>query len=358
MTSRKIGVTFFKNIQSTLADGLNWNKARLHCMTSLVQGILYTRNVNLARIAASDKIDDGSEAAESSKYRRFQRFFSNFEMPLEDLSRLIRCKIPKPSEGYTLSMDRTNWKFGKKHINVLTVGINVGSVCIPLAWKVLPQSTKNGNSNTKHRQWLIKSVLQVLPAQEIRVLLMDREFCGDEWLKWLDDHDIGFVLRIRKNTIVGERAAHEYKSKPVDRLEVWGMALHFGGKVEKGKRIYVVSNRFKGKGALEIYRRRWGIEQLFSHLKKRGFNLEDTHLTDKKKLERMMGLVSVSFLLSYGWGLHLRTYEKQTAYYRRKSHYNYGLGRLTTMVTAPQKHESLIDEFFRWLKSNTLVQAC
>lgn len=357
MRPRKIGVTFFKNIQSTLADGLSWNKARLDCMTSLVQGILHTRNVNLARIAASDKIDDGSEATESSKYRRFQRFFSDFEMPLEDLSRLIRRKIPKPPEGFTLSMDRTNWKFGKKHINVLTVGINVGSVCIPLVWKVLPQSTKNGNSNSRHRQWVIRRVLQVLPVQEIRVLLMDREFCGDEWLKWLDDHGIGFVLRIRKNTIVGDRAAHEYKRKPEDRVEVWGIPLYFGGKVEKGKRIYVVSNRFKGKEALETYRKRWGIEQLFSHLKKRGFNLEDTHLTDKKKVERMMGLVSVSFLLSYGWGLHLRTYEKQTVYYRRKSHYNYGLGRLTTMVTAPQKHEALIDEFFRWLKSDELVQA-
>ena len=152
-------------------------------MTSLVQGILHTRNVNLSRIASCDKIDDDSDATESSKYRRFQRFFSNFEMPVEDLSRLIRCKIPKPGDGYVLSMDRTNWKFGKKHINVLTVGINIGKVCIPLVWKVLPQSTKNGNSSTKHRKHVIKQVLEVLPAGEIQALLMDREFCGDEWLE-------------------------------------------------------------------------------------------------------------------------------------------------------------------------------
>ena len=79
-------------------------------------------------------------------------------------------------------------------------------------------------------------------------------------------------------------------------------------------------------------------------------------MTDKKKMERMMALVSVSFLLSCGWGLHLRNYEKQTAYVRRKSHYNYGLGCLTRMVTAPQKHRKLITEFFRWLKSEKLVQ--
>ena len=251
-------------------------------MTSLIQGILHTRNVNLACIAACDELDGPSVASESSKYRRFQRFFSNFDMPLEDISRLIRRKIPMPAEGYTLSMDRTNWQFGKKHINVLTIGINVGSVCVPLAWKVLPQSTKKGNSHSRHRMSLIKKVLCILEASEIRVLLMDREFCGQEWLEWLewlDDQGIGYVLRIRKNTIVGDKSAHEYKRKPEQKVSVWDQPLYFGGKVVKGKRIYVVSNRFKGKEALEIYRRRWGIEQLFSHLKKRGFNLEDTHMT-------------------------------------------------------------------------------
>jgi len=239
---------------------------------------------------------------------------------------------------------------------VLTVGINVGSVCIPLVWKVLPQSTKNGNSNSRHRKNVIKQVLEILPANEIQALLMDREFCGDDWLEWLEENEVPFVLRIKKNTVVGNTLAHLYKRKPTDKVGVWGMPLFFDGKVDKGKRIYVVSNRINGKDAMEIYRRRWGIEQLFSHLKKRGFNLEDTHLTDKKKVERMMALVSVSFLLSYGWGLHLRSYEKQTAYYTRKSHYNYGLGRFTTMVTAPQKHGILVDEFFRWLASNELVK--
>ena len=82
-------------------------------MTSLIQGILHTRNINLARIAASEDLDDPSEATQSSKYRCFQRFFSDFEIPLGDISRLIRLKIPMSAEGYTVSMDRTNWQFGR-----------------------------------------------------------------------------------------------------------------------------------------------------------------------------------------------------------------------------------------------------
>lgn len=98
-------------------------------------------------------------------------------------------------------------------------------------------------------------------------------------------------MSIKNNTVVGDKLANEYKRKPDGKQSIWEQQLYFGGKVEKGKRIYVVSNRFEGKEALALYRRRWAIEQLFSHLKKRGIDLEETHMTDKKKLERLMALV-------------------------------------------------------------------
>ena len=54
--------------------------------------------------------------------------------------------------------------------------------------------------------------------------------------------------------------------------------------------------------------------------------------------------------------MHLRNYEKQIAYNRRKSHYRYGLGRLASMATAPHKHKELIEEFYRWIQSDDLVK--
>ncbi len=38
--------------------------------------------------------------------------------------------------------------------------------------------------------------------------------------------------------------------------------------------------------ALVMYGRRWGIECLFTALKTRGFNLEDSHVTDATRAER------------------------------------------------------------------------
>ena len=86
------------------------------------------RSVNLATVSTVLV----GEAQQSSVYRKYQRFFQKFEFPIEDISRLILSKIPRSKNGYTLCMDRTNWKYGKRHINILTVGILVGKVCVPI----------------------------------------------------------------------------------------------------------------------------------------------------------------------------------------------------------------------------------
>ncbi|WP_125468878.1 hypothetical protein [Methylomagnum ishizawai] len=44
------------------------------------------------------------------------------------------------------------------------------------------------------------------------------------------------------------------------------------------------------------------METLFGALKSRGFNLEDTHLTDPKRLAKLMGLLALAFAWSYRTG--------------------------------------------------------
>jgi len=211
-------------------------------------------------------------------------------------------------------MDRTNWKHGKRHINILTIGVVINKIAIPIVWKVLPQATKRGNSNAQQRIKLFTELLKVMPAEDIYALTMDREFGGEQWLKWLDSKDIGYVVRIKKSILVNGKSAHKYpetkKGKKTKKTTyiVMGMPLFFANKViqNKGRRdshLYVVSNRFSGRDALALYRMRWGIEQLFSHLKKRGFDLEATHMTDASKLEKLFAIVSLAFLfVFFDWG--------------------------------------------------------
>jgi hypothetical protein len=286
-----------------LCSELQWNKARISCLAILLVSMLRNRTVNLVKLSAEASGDTTSE----SLYRRFQNFFLRFAMPLEDIGRLVLSKLPKPADGWILSMDRTNWKYGKLHINILAVAVVVNKVAVPVVWMMLPQLTKRGNSNTKHRICLMERLLRILPAQDIRALTMDREFTGKEWLLWLDYQGVKYIARIRRNTLVdgspasGRRRAGQLR--PSQAKPIWGLALFFAGCRITGANtrdefLYLVSNHYHGKEATGIYRQRWGIEQVFSHFKKRGFDLETTHMTDGAKIEKLFAVLTLAFLVS------------------------------------------------------------
>jgi len=47
---------------------------------------------------------------------------------------------------------------------------------------------------------------------------------------------------------------------------------------------------------LEVYGQRWAVETAFAYLKSRGFNLEDTHLTQPQRLHLLLGLLGWTLL--------------------------------------------------------------
>ena len=276
-----------------------------------------------------------NDTRKESEYRKAQRFFEKFAMPLQDIGAFVLSQFAKPKKGWTLAMDRTNWKFGKTHINILTVGVVIQGDAIPIAWVELPQKTKRGNSNTAQRIEVIESVLKLMPANSIYALTMDREFIGMSWLKWLDDKGVGFIVRIKKNHKVNGLAAERFRQwrnwRSPELVDLWGLKFYFAAKaINRGRdsHLYVVSNKFKAKDALKIYKQRWSIELLFSHLKKRGFNLEDTHMTEAAKIERLFGVVTLSFLTTYSWGLILSANTSLNATEKRKSIFRLGLESL------------------------------
>jgi len=344
-----------------LAKSLDVNLARLKCLSLLISAILRHRTVNLTILATTK---DGNQCSNESRYRRFQDFFLKFSLCLPSVASFILQRIPKPKGGYVLAMDRTNWEFGRTTINFLAIAIVVGKVSIPIIWVVLPKKSKGGNSNTKQRIALTKKLLAMLPANEIRALTMDREFVGKQWLEWLDQQGVAYVVRVKKNTWVGWRPAIEYASLPGRRSskhqEVFGLQLYFASKrIKRGGRcshLLIVSNRFQGKEALALYRMRWGIERLFGHLKKKGFDLEATHMTDPRKLERLFAVVVLAFLFSFGWGCHLRASgEKTSAQSKRKSLFRLGLEDILSHLTghSPTRcNRKRWRAFLHWLKSS------
>ncbi len=84
----------------------------------------------------------------NSNYRRLQRFFAEVRFDYDAIACFIVRFMGIESGPWMLALDRTNWKFGKKHINILMLAICHKGVAVPLMWMVLGQA---GNSSTRHR---------------------------------------------------------------------------------------------------------------------------------------------------------------------------------------------------------------
>ena len=94
-------------------------------------------------------------AKPSSNERRIQRFMSRYALDFSSFGRFLLQLVPQ-SEDFVVSMDRTNWKFGRTDINVLMIAICYKGIAYLILWQLLP---KAGNSNTAERKALMEHFL-------------------------------------------------------------------------------------------------------------------------------------------------------------------------------------------------------
>ena len=96
-----------------------------------------------------------------------------------------------------MTLDRTNWKFGKVNINILVIGVIYKGLSLPLLWVFL--GDKRGNSSQIERIDLLKRYIRLFGASSIEFLTADREFVGEQWWQFLIDHKIRIFIRMRAN---------------------------------------------------------------------------------------------------------------------------------------------------------------
>lgn len=99
----------------------------------------------------------------------------------------------------TLALDRTNWKYGKKDINLLVLSVCVLD-CSLRSYRL--ELDSRGNSNTKEQIELLEQFIAQFVSARIDYLAADREFIGNDWFKYLDDNGISFIVRIKSNMLL------------------------------------------------------------------------------------------------------------------------------------------------------------
>jgi hypothetical protein len=227
---------------------------------------------------------------------------------------------------WVLAMDRTNWDFGKTTINILMISVMWNGMGIPLIWVLLP---KAGNSNTRTRICLLNRLHKVFPKLGIASLMGDREFIGDEWMAYLQHRKIPYIMRLRANQHV-VRYGHKTRSiadivqhlHRRQRMIIKGRCQLGQSADEESAAVRLVIMRLptgellalacsgNPRRALRDYRRRWTIETLFGNLKTKGFNMEDTHITDRTKLSTLLAVLALAVALSVKTGVAIARIRK------------------------------------------------
>ena len=167
----------------------------MDCFTGMLVGLMRIRSMNLTKIAMAFP----SEASPDSRYRRMQRFIHDHSIDFDVVALFVMTLFKFVSTDFYLTLDRTNWKWGTKDINILMLAVAYKGAAIPIYWLLL---NKKGNSNTCERIALIQRFIKQFGKKHIVAVLADREFIGEAWLKWLKDEGIHFDIRVKKDAQV------------------------------------------------------------------------------------------------------------------------------------------------------------
>jgi hypothetical protein len=315
------------------------NLARIKFFGMFICALCKVQTVGFEKLAVAFETGAKSE----SSLRRIQRFIAQYALDTDLIARLIFSMLPH-EPPYRIVMDRTNWKFGQIDINVLTLAIVYQGVAFPILITLLD---KQGNSNTGERIQMIQRYIRLFGRDTLDCLLADREFVGEHWVKYLNRNKIRYYIRIRENFYVRD-------PRTGNRIKVFRLFNDLeSGQCRYLHRIYYVNRQLcylsaskiknkqgvpqlqiiiafnEPKHAQEIYKERWQIETAFKALKTSGFNIEDTHLSELDRIEKLFTIVMVAFAWAYVVGVfadrHIKPVRILKHGRRAKSLFKYGL---------------------------------
>jgi len=321
------------------------NLARIKFFGLLITALCKVQTVSFEKLASA--FDTAANV--DSSLRRIQRFMSDYVLDTDIIARFVFRLLPhKPP--YRLAMDRTNWKFGTVNVNALVIAIVYKGVAFPVLFKMMP---KFGNSSTGERIGLIKRYISIFGLESIDCLLADREFVGKHWIDFLNSNKIRYHIRIRENFWVDiprnkhrVRASWLFLGLRINQFQFHQSVVYVNGQLcylsaskvknKKGKpELQIIISFNKPEQANTLYKERWQIETAFKALKTSGFNIEDTHLTDIDRINKLFAMVIVAFTWAYKVGIYLNEIKpiKIKKHGRRaKSIFKYGLVFLASVL--------------------------
>jgi hypothetical protein len=290
----------------------------LSFVQSLFPSFRVTRQRNLALLATGiSRVRDGhltiSEIARYipnkckhwSKFKRIKRFLANPRWAPSDLfGQLVRFVLDRYMSGSSLPVIIDQSTLDDRW-EVLWASIPFRGRALPIAFRLFTYAQINQDpegSQNKIENAFIRDLVALLPRDPMPILLLDRGYARVSLLQVLDELDVQYVVRVRKNVWV--RTPDGYSGSLAD-LEVLPGTLHswrdtlyhkqerhrvrlvVTHSIEADEPWYLVTNLSRGDSAVHWYERRFRCEELFRDLKDQ-LHLETIRLQHTERVARLL----------------------------------------------------------------------
>ena len=228
---------------------------------------------------------------------------------MEPFARHELARAAGNGQTVLLSLDQTD--LGDR-MAVLMVSVRSGDRALPLVWIA---EVGAANIGFEGQRKVLDQVLGWLPKGAEVLLSADRFYTSVALFDWLHAHGWGYGLRLKGNLLAdpghGDEVttgdlAHGVKERYLSgvRLFAQGVSTNLGILHEVGhpEPWIIAMDCPPTRAAVLDYGARWGIEPMFSDLKGRGFELEDSQLEHADRLERLILIMSLAMYWCVGVG--------------------------------------------------------
>jgi hypothetical protein len=294
--------------------GIQMRATRLRNLILLVYGILHARSGSLSAIVRHWPM---GARRHTHRLKRLHRFLKNPGVEVAGCFQVLAAVIwpYRPGGGrtalYPLILDWT--KVHETH--VLFAAVPRKKRALPLAYGVYhPQRLRK--SQNQLERGMLTLVASLLPHSARLVVLADAGFGQTELIRWLQERQMEYVIRLRAETLIHYRG----KTLPLGSLDTLEGAPMLLSQVDyralqpvrlnlvisrKGDKLWYLGTSFTdAEQAVGWYKKRFWIEEMFRDLKSR-LGLTHARLKDEERLARLLLGFQIAYLILALIGLQL-----------------------------------------------------
>lgn len=300
-------------LEKVLHEILPISAKRLKNLVSIIIGISLSKSVVISDISQKLK-DCYTEANEESKIKRIYRFFSTSTIKSDYLYycfiKQVIARYVKRSNSKKIVIIFDHTTLDDRFL-ILQFSLKVGKRTIPIWYKIFRYKEK-GNQSFNHVKQGISELNEIFSSYDYEiVLLADRGFRSVDLFKFIDNIGWKYCIRCTSDMLVqienNKKVKYLKDIKPVKN------------KVKKFKNVlltekeytcnlavcraeasedtwYLVTN-MNVKNAVNEYKKRFEIEEMFRDLKSNGFNMESTWTKDIVYFENLY----LCLCIAYTW---------------------------------------------------------